>query len=119
MYYTIPADAAVQTGPEGMPCFYKALDVNTQEYDFTLKKAEVENRFRILALGDPQVRKANNGLYRFNNETAPDIREYVASKKSDMPTYAVVLGDLVHNEWDLYPEVKKMLSVENLSVPCF
>ena len=119
VYYTIPADAAVQTGPEGMPCFYKALDANTQEYDFTLKKAEVENRFRILALGDPQVRKANNGLYRFNNETAKDIREYVASKESDMPTYAVALGDLVHNEWHLYPQVKQMLSVKNLSVPCF
>ncbi|MGN0190236.1 MAG: calcineurin-like phosphoesterase C-terminal domain-containing protein [Candidatus Cryptobacteroides sp.] len=119
VYYTIPADAAVEVNDEGMPCFYKALDVNTQEYDFTLKKSGVENRFRILALGDPQVREANNGIYRFNNETAPDIREWVASKGGDMPTYAVSLGDLVHNEWNLYPEVKKMLSKENLSVPCF
>ena len=119
VYYTIPADAKVETGENGLPCFYRKLSPATSQYDFTLTKTAVEKKFRLLALGDPQVRKSNNGISRFNNETAPDIRNYVKSKDGDMPTYAIALGDLVHNEWDLYPEVTEMLSVKNLSVPCF
>lgn len=119
VYYSIPADAKVETGDNGLPCFYRKLSVSDRKYDFTLTRIPVETEFRLLAIGDPQVRRSNNGIERFNNETAVDIREYVKSKSSDMPTYAVALGDLVHNEWDLYPEVTGMLSVENLSVPCF
>ncbi len=119
VYYTIPADAKIETGANGLPCFYKKLDNSTEKYDFTLTKIPVETKFRILALGDPQVKASNNGVGRFSNETAPDIKAYVASKSGDMPTYAITLGDLVHNEWDLYPQVTEMLSVKNLSVPCF
>lgn len=119
VYYTIPADAMIETGENGLPCFYKRLDRVQRQYDFTLTRIPVEKKFRMLALGDPQVRESNNGIHRFNNETAPDIREYVSSKGGDMPTYAVAMGDLVHNEWNLYPEVTEMLSAGNLSVPCF
>lgn len=119
VYYSVPADAKLEIGQNGLPCFYKALERDNRRYDFTLTKAPVENRFRLLAIGDPQVRESNNGIHRFTNETAPDIRDYVASKKDDMPTYAVALGDLVHNEWNLYPRVIEMLSVKSLSVPCF
>ena len=119
VYYSIPADAKIETGTNGLPCFYQKLENSVDKYDFTLTKIPVETKFRILALGDPQVRNSNNGIARFNAETAPDIRNYVASKGGDMPTYAITLGDLVHNEWDLYPQVTEMLSVDNLSVPCF
>ncbi len=119
VYYSIPADAAVRTGDNGLPCFYSRLKTGRTVYDFTLEKAAAEKEFRLLAIGDPQVRASNNGIARFNAETAPDIREYVKGKAGDMPTYAVALGDLVHNEWNLYPEVTEMLSEKNLSVPCF
>ncbi len=119
VYYSIPADAKIETGANGLPCFYKKLENSIQQYDFNLTRIPVEKKFRLLALGDPQVRESNNGLSRFNKETAPDIRTYVASKGGDMPTYAITLGDLVHNEWNLYPQVTEMLSVKNLSVPCF
>lgn len=119
IYYSIPANAKVEIGSNGLPCFYKTLNAQTSQYDFTLVKAPVENKFRILAIGDPQVRESNNGINRFTNETAPDIRNYVKSKGGDMPTYAVTLGDLVHNEWELFPQVIEMLSVNSLSVPCF
>ena len=119
VYYSIPADAEIAVGENGLPLFAQKLDPKKTEYNFSLKKIAVEKKFRLLALGDPQGKEKNNGIGRFNAETAPDIREYVAGKSGDMPTYAVTLGDLVHNEWNLYPEVTKMLSLENLSVPCF
>lgn len=119
VYYTVPADAKVEVGDNGLPCFYRKLDNSAVRYDFTLTRIPVEKSFRLLAIGDPQVRRSNDGIARFTAETAPDIRDYVASKGSEMPTYAVALGDLVHNEWDLYPEVTAMLSEQSLSVPCF
>ena len=119
VYYSIPAGAKVAVGENGLPLFYKKLDPKKTEYDFKLERIAEEKQFRLLALGDPQVKEKNNGISRFNAETAKDIRDYVASKGVDMPTYAIALGDLVHNEWNLYPEVTRMLSAENLSVPCF
>lgn len=119
VYYSIPADAAVMTGDNGLPCFYQKILTGQTEYDFSLEKIAPESSFRLLALGDPQVRASNRGIERFNAETAPDIREYVKGKTGDMATYAVALGDLVHNEWNLYPEVTEMLSEKNLGVPCF
>jgi hypothetical protein len=119
VYYTIPADAVIETDANGRPCFYHKLTANVDNYDFVIKKQAVEQKFRILTLGDPQVRASNSGLVRFAEETVPDVREYVASKGGDMPTYAITMGDLVHNEWHLFPDIFKLLSESSLSVPCF
>lgn len=119
VYYSIPADVKIEIGNNGRPNFYQKIEPNKSKYDFVLTKQSVEKDFRILAIGDPQVRVSNNGLTRFANETAPDIREYVQSKNNDMPTYAVSMGDLVHNEWGLYKDIFDLLTVESLSVPCF
>lgn len=64
VYYSVPADAKLEIGQNGLPCFYKALERDNRRYDFTLTKAPVENRFRLLAIGDPQVRESNNGIHR-------------------------------------------------------
>ncbi len=119
IYYSIPADVKIDIGDNGRPNFHQKIEPNKSRYDFTLTKQSVENNFRILAIGDPQVSVSNNGLERFAKETVPDIREYVQAKKNDMPTYAVCVGDYVHNEWYLFKDIFALLSVESLSVPCF
>ena len=119
VYYSIPADVKIEIGSSGRPDFYQQIEPNKSKYDFILTKQPVENKFRILAIGDPQVRTKNKGLERFSAETAPDIREFVQSKNNDMPTYAVSMGDLVHNEWDLMKDMLSLLTVKSISVPCF
>ena len=57
VYYTIPADAKVETGENGLPCFYRKLSPATSQYDFTLTKTAVEKKFRLLALGDLEERR--------------------------------------------------------------
>lgn len=119
VYYSIPADVKIEIGSNGLPKFFQKIEPNNSRYDFTLTKQAIENDFRIIAIGDPQVRVANKGLTRFANETAPDIREFIQSKNNDVPTYAVAMGDLVHNEWGLFKDILGLLSFESLSVPCF
>lgn len=118
VYYSIPADVRIEI-EDGRPCFYKKLELDQIRYDFTLTRQPVEERFRILAIGDPQVRASNNGLERFAAETATDIREFVASKQEDMPTYAITMGDHVHNEWTSFKQIFELLRIESLSIPCF
>lgn len=116
--YTIPADVEVNIGDNGRPEFYKLLDYDVQEYDFTLKRQEKEKTFRILCLGDPQVCAANKGLERFNAETAPDIRSFV-SEHQDMKTYSISMGDHVHNEWASFGKMFDLLNINSLSIPNF
>lgn len=118
IYYSIPADVKITIGANGRPDFYKTLDYNVTEYNFTIEKQPVEEKFRLLCIGDPQVCTANNGLSRFEAETAPDIRGFVANHR-DMQTYAITLGDIVHNEWALYDKIFKLLGNEYLDIPNF
>lgn len=118
IYYSIPANVKITIGADGHPDFFKRLDYNIEEYDFTLEKQEEETKFRLLCIGDPQVCTANNGLARFEAETAPDIRQFV-KEHPDMPTYAITMGDIVHNEWALYDKIFKLLGYEYLGIPNF
>lgn len=121
VYYSIPSDVEIEVGSNGLPCFYQKIVSGKNKYDFNLQSSSVENSFRLLALGDIQVkrRSENNGLVRLETETVPDIKAYVASKSGDMPTYAITMGDLVHNRWDVLSDVLSQLTVSKLSVPCF
>lgn len=121
VYYSIPADAKVEIGDNGLPCFFQRITEEKYRYDFNLTGIPVENSFRLLALGDIQVkhRTENNGLERLEKETVPDIREYVASKEGNMPTYAITMGDLVHNRWNLFSDVLSCLAADKLGIPCF
>lgn len=119
VYYTIPADAEVVTGGSyGLPVFYKLLRSGVCEYNFELKRQAVEKEFRLLTIGDPQVGSTVQ-IKRFINETVADIRNYVASKNGDMNSYAVTMGDIVNNKWELYPEMLPTMSRNKTGIPVF
>lgn len=121
VYYSIPADAKVVTGGKhDLPVFYSPLSLSkTRNYDFQLARQTVEKKFRLLAIGDPQVTDSKE-IQRFVRETVADIKSYVGSKGGDMATYAVTLGDIVGNKWELYPEMIPTMGCRNTGgVPVF
>ena len=117
--YSIPANAAVETGGTyGLPVFYKKIS-SASDFNFTLKKQAVESKFRMIAIGDPQVTSSSD-IARYKNETMADLKSYVESKGGDMPTYAITLGDIVGNKWDLYPTMFPTMNVTQTGgVPVF
>lgn len=121
VFYSIPANAEVETGGNhNLPVFYKRLSIgSTKTYNFQMKKQAVEKNFRLLAIGDPQVTDSKE-IKRFVNETVADIKSYIGSKGKGMKTYAVTLGDIVGNKWELYPEmIPTMGSDKTDGIPVF
>ena len=114
---SLPSDAAVSTGgtyklPDN---YYRRLSSTTKEYNFTLRRQTPEKRFRILAIGDPQVHSASQtDLYR---QTArADIRQYVVNAEK-IPTYGITLGDNVGEAWELFPDIAGVFG--DMSIPVF
>lgn len=118
VYYSVPADCRVEVDERGLPLFYQKLTKSQKQYDFTLTRQAKETRFRMLAIGDPQVTSTAQ-VYRFENETVSDIRAYIASRPDDLPTYAITLGDIVGNHWELFPNMVKAMDRAKASVPVF
>ncbi len=118
VYYSIPSDAKVNMGSNGLPVFYQRITNGKSVYDFTLTRQSVEKKVRILGLGDPQVSKAAQ-VKRFNTETAVDITRFVKEHDSAYSTYAITLGDIVSNTWDLFPDMVQALAASNMSVTVF
>ncbi len=119
VYYSTPADCKVELNAStGLPLFYQKLSKSQKQYDFTLTRQPKETKFRMLALGDPQVTSTAQ-VYRFETETVADIKSYVAAQTDGLPTYAITLGDIVGNKWELYPNMVKAMAQSKASVPIF
>ena len=119
VYYSTPADCKVElSASTGLPLFYQKLSKSQKQYDFTLTRQAKETKFRMLAIGDPQVTTAAQ-VYRFETETVADIKSYVTAQTDNLPTYAITLGDIVGNKWDLYPNMVKAMAQSKTSVPVF
>lgn len=118
VYYSIPAGYEVNIGKTSdMPEFYSRLAAGTARYDFQLKPlAAPEKEFRLVCIGDPQVNDAGN-VSRFNNETVADMKSYLAD--ATVPCYAIALGDLVNNKWNLFPNMFSAMQKSKTSLPVF
>ena len=114
---SVPADAEISTGGTyKLPdCHYKRITSATTEYNFTFRRQEPEKRFRILALGDPQVHNTSQ-VERYRQTARADIRQYVVNSEK-LPTYAITLGDNVGDEWSLFPDLAAVLG--DMSIPVF
>ncbi|MBO4671379.1 MAG: calcineurin-like phosphoesterase C-terminal domain-containing protein [Bacteroidales bacterium] len=114
---SVPADAAISTGGTyNLPdSHYKRLTSATKEYNFTLKRQEPGKRFRILALGDPQVHSASQ-VNRYRQTALSDIRQYVVNSEK-IPTYGITLGDNVGDAWELFPDIATVFG--EMTIPVF
>lgn len=113
---SLPSDAKIKF-VDGHPFYFYKLDKVRVQYDFTFERQTPESRFNLIFIGDPQVCDSNNGVARFGSETAPDIKEFASSY--DVNSYAFALGDLVHNQWDLFDTMHDLFSEKNMGVALF
>jgi hypothetical protein len=118
IYYSTPAEYEINLGATSdRPEFYtKTVYYGTKhEYDFTLTKlSSSEDNFTLFCLGDPQT-KDTETIDRYNAETAADIKEY--SQTISGAKYGVVLGDIVNNTWDIYPQMQEALTATSHGMP--
>lgn len=93
---------------------YRALDSSGElpsSLDFALIPAPSPDRFRMLAIGDTQVRTdAHVGHLR--DSLLASVREL-----DPAPSFAIALGDLVDNTLSLYPRYARVM--EQLETPVF
>lgn len=114
---SLPAEAMISTGgtyklPDN---HYKRLTSSSKEYNFTLKRQEPEKRFRILALGDPQVHSASQ-VSRYRQTALADIKQYVVNAEK-IPTYGITLGDNVGDAWEFFPDIAGVFG--EMTVPVY
>lgn len=104
IYYSLPSAYQVETNKlTGLPGFYTKLRPNVTNYDFVLTPLSApEPQFDLYCIGDPQVNDMSH-VNRFREETVNDIKSY--SQKTTTPKYAIALGDLVNNKWELIPNM--------------
>lgn len=116
--YSLPAEFEVAiSNLTGLPLFHAPLREGVGRYDFTLKRLpQAETKFTLFCIGDPQVNDMDH-VYRFKQETVADISAYAS--KSAEPVYAIALGDLVNNKWDLIPNMVFAMQQSKVGMPVF
>ncbi|MCQ2115067.1 MAG: calcineurin-like phosphoesterase family protein [Bacteroidales bacterium] len=115
---SLPSDAQIETGGAyGLPMFFVKI-LPGAKFDFTLKRCDVQKKFRLLALGDPQV-GSESEVSRFATETIADVQSYIESKNGDMPSFAMTMGDMVANKWTLFPKVFSAMNITKTGIPVF
>ena len=70
-----------------------------------------ETKFRMLAIGDPQVTTTAQ-VYRFETETSPTSTPTWRPRRTDCPPMRSRWADIVGNKWELYPDMVKAMARE-------
>ena len=113
IYYSLPAEYNIALDEEyGQPAFYSTGTFDYKGFnrnDFTLSpKTGNEDEFTLIAIADPQCRNASEAS-RFITETVADISRYVSSENY-RNTYAITLGDIVHDTPEVWGIMKESMS---------
>lgn len=115
VYYSTPADYAVQTSVERkIALFYAKLSTNNtpQKVDFVLNRlTSPEKKFTLFAIGDPQVANMVE-VERFKVETMADIVSEI--NKTSYPVYGISLGDVVADQPSLFNVMKSTMGSTNM-----
>lgn len=108
---TIPAEYEIPV-KNGLPQFWQRIPEGVTEFeaDFTLTaRSQPASRYTILMTADPQIRSrnANYDNFAFHSidmfeDLCRDLQQTAVSI-TDRPVYGIALGDLVHNNMDLFP----------------
>ena len=127
VYYTVPAYCEVPThsSTDRTAHFYQPIEKGKERYDFTLTRLPggVENRYKMIVIGDPQVTNAFNPYYvspsdnpvemsdveRFATETMVDIRRTIRALPEDMPVYGLSMGDDVQYYGGYNPMLERQI----------
>lgn len=112
VYLTIPADYEVPS-KAGVPQFFTKIDQSKKKFEanFILKKRTTSpDRYTILMSADPQIRQSTQGsdklLYHSGDiytAMCADMKDMAASI-TDRPVYGICLGDMVHDNMNLWPQ---------------
>ena len=126
---SIPSGYSAPTDANGLPIFYhrvtkSEMSANRCEVNFTFNKiTNNPNRYTLLVGADPQPRKKTAGYDRNAYHSLDccedfyrDMREKAATI-TDRNVYGLMLGDIVHEEMDLYDNYVAGLST--LKFPMF
>lgn len=119
VFISIPSGYTVPT-KNGLPLFYKRLSeeviVNgVYCLEFVLDKMTVNSdRYSVLMVGDPQPRQRDRAFDKVGyhsldccNDLYRDMRETGSVIRHNRPCYAIVLGDIVHEDMSLFDEYIK------------
>ena len=114
VFVSIPSGYSVPV-KNGLPIFYRRLSEEKQAdgvyiLEFILKKINTNSdRYSMLFVADPQPRTSNKGYDNVAyhsldccNDLYRDMRETGASILMDRPCYAMMLGDIVHEDMSLF-----------------
>lgn len=101
--FVVTPSGYIAEDKDGHPIFYK--DIEDDDFDFHLNRWKKSGKnYRLLAIGDPQT-KGNAAFGRFETEALPDIRN---SCEGNIPTFAIILGDLLWDNLNEYDRVKSL-----------
>lgn len=107
---SIPAAFEIGSDEQIANGFYAPLSANEKvnRRDFILqKRKQTIDEFLYIAISDPQI-KNEIQLERFRNETVSDLNETL-SRYNDKETLAIVLGDMVFDQMNLFHPYKNAL----------
>ncbi len=130
VYVSIPSGYTVPV-KNGLPVFYKRLSEESMAdgcyvLEFILDEIQGDSdRYSIMMVGDPQPRsrgKAHDNVAYHSLDCCLDLyrdmRETGALIRKDRPCYAVVLGDIVHEDMTLFDEYIKQ-GTSKMGFPVF
>jgi hypothetical protein len=109
LYVIKPEDYAFSCYLKNTPAYYVRTDVSNNQYNFGLKKQNIEERFSALFVGDPQMR-AEKTIEAFKTDIVEEMLNYKVS-------FACFLGDIADNDLSIYGKEKGV--VECLPYPAF
>ncbi|MBL1410173.1 calcineurin-like phosphoesterase C-terminal domain-containing protein [Sphingobacterium faecale] len=115
VFYVSSADVAINVDEDNYPMFYQKLVLKDKviRHDFKVVKTDVEDKFTLFAIADPQCRNMSE-VARFKNETMADIKTNISRYTN---VIGLTLGDIVFDAPELLSEMKGAMS--NQGIPFF
>ena len=118
---SVPAEYEIPY-KDNRPAFWVSIDPTDYEIrtDFQLtKRTSSADDFTIFSLADTHVKTAKH-YERFSTETMPDLANQVATGNYSKNSFAVILGDIMFDNYEQVEKVKTSLANSPVPVfPCF
>ena len=121
LHVSVPAEYEIPY-ENNRPAFWVSINPTDYEIrtDFQLtERTSSSDDFSIFSLADTHVKTAKH-YERFSTETMPDLANQVAAGNYDKNSFAVILGDIMFDNYEQVENVKKSLTNSPVPVfPCF